>query len=143
MKTTFVPFKSEHLQELLKEDFVAALRPYFTEEVTKLMENAPNIFSLEMDGKVVCCGGAAMYWPGRAEIWMFYSSECKKNFLPVFRATKRWMESLPFQRLEAAIDVDNEFGRRQVELAGFQLEAPVLRKYQPDGKSVSLYARVK
>lgn len=138
-----VPFKAEHLKELLKEDAVAYLRPYFNEELMINMESNQYIHSIELGGKVVFCGGVSMYWPGRGEAWAFFDSTCRKNFVPVFRIVREWIHNCPVRRLEAAVDVGSVEAHRWVQLLGFVLEAPFLKSFRPDGGDVSLYARVK
>lgn len=138
-----IDFKSEHLQELLKEEAVAYLRPYFSEDVTKAMEDAFYINSIEMNGKIVFSGGVSIYWHGRGEAWAFFDSTCRKNFVPVFRTVRKWLDACPVARIEAAVDVDSEVAHRWVKLLGFKMEAPLLKSFRPDGGDCSLYARVK
>jgi hypothetical protein len=143
MTARYVEFKSEHLQKLLEEDAVSYLRPYFSENVTKTMEQAAHITSIEMNGKVVLCGGVSMYWPGRGEAWVFFDSSCKTNFVPVFRLVKKWLDEVPVRRIEAAVDVGSMFAHRHVQLLGFKMEAPFMKSFRPDGGDCSLYSKVK
>lgn len=138
-----VPFKSEHLQELLKEDAVAYLRPFFSEDTTKDMERSIHINSIEMNGKIVFSGGVSVYWEGRGEAWAFFDSTCRRNFVPVFRTVKAWIDSCPIKRIEAAVDVSDLTAHRWVQLLGFKMEAPFMKSFRPDGGDCSLYSKVK
>ena len=138
-----VAIKIEHMTELLKREAVAYVRPLFTPEVLKNIERNPHTAAILMDGKVVFAGGVSQYWPQRGEAWAFFDDSCRKNFIPIVRAARKWLDACPVSRIEAAVDIDATQAHRWVKLLGFELEAPRLRKYRPDGKDCALYARVK
>jgi hypothetical protein len=138
-----IPFKAEHMDELLKEEAVQYLIPYFDINIKKMMEKKEYINSIEMDGEVVFAGGVSMYWEGRGEAWAFFHSSCKKNFVPVFRTVRKWIDDCPVRRIEASVLVEDETAHRWIRLLGFQMEAPFMEAFRPDGRDCSLYSRVK
>lgn len=143
MTAKVIPFKAEHLIELLKEESAAHLREHLTERHCKALEGAPFTASMELGGEIVMCGGVAIYWHGRGEVWSFYSSACKRNYVPVFRAVKKWLDEVPVRRLELAAEIGNKFAQRQAMLLGFELEVPRLRAFQPNGADCAMYVRIK
>lgn len=106
--------------------------------------NSPRSYTVEReDGVVMLCGGLLEYWNGRAETWAsFNKREVRKDFLAVHHQVEKFLDESGFRRIEAAVVLGFENGHRWVKALGFRLEAPVVRKYLPNGKDCSLYARI-
>lgn len=139
----YVEFKIEDLRRLAKDEGIKEVREFFTEPVLEKISTLPFKFAIESEGEVVAMGGVAEIWPNRGEGWIFFDSKCKTNFLPVFRLVKSWVHALPFKRIEAAAKLGSSFAHRHLQLLGFELEAPVMKAFYPNGDNYSLYARVK
>lgn len=138
-----VRFKAEHLSQLMEQEATQYLRAYLTPAHIAALEQSPHSMTGLADGRVVICGGVVEYWPNRGEAWAIIDQNCKEHFTAIHNAVKRFFEVCPLRRIEAAVDIGFEAGHRWMRLLGFELEAPVLRAYRPEGGDCSLYARVK
>jgi hypothetical protein len=143
--TKIIPFKGEHLKKIvMQEESLAYMRHMLSDEMLLRLEHNPFAVSVETDGEVVMCGGLSIYWENRGEVWAVYDShKLKKNFVPVFRISKKWIDALSVRRIEASVDIGNKFAERQIQLLGFEKECSLMRKFRPDGRDCALYAKVK
>ena len=135
--------KVEHLKKLAEQNPQEGIAALLDPPRAQAIEDDANSYSILKNGKVLLCGGVTQYWPNRAEAWAIFDQDCKKDFLSIHRAAKRYLDQCQVKRIEAAVDVDFEAGHRWAELLGFQLEAAVLKAYLPNGRDCSLYARVR
>jgi len=136
-------FRAEHFEDMRNEKSVMCLLPHITPEHLKNLENAQYSYAGVRDGKTIFCAGVAEYWNGRAESWAILRSSAKYDLIPITKMVKRFLEVCPIRRIEASIEVDFEEGHRWAKLLGFELEAPRLKSYFPDGRDCALYARVR
>ena len=134
--------KKEDLRVLLLEKMNAG-EQWLTESVMENLEAEEFQFSIFYKNELMLCGGAIAYWQNRAQLWTIFSENSKKNFLPVFRAIKRVLDYLPFNRIDLCIDYGFRLGCRRAEMLGFQLECLCARKYLPDGRDATLYSLVR
>lgn len=140
-----VPFKKEHMHELLREPHNHFLKTLLTEaqlEATEHTGLAQTVLR-KSTGKVLCCGGVTEYWPGRGECWCTFTQDCRSEFVAITRTAIRLFESVPVKRIEAAVELHFNEGHRWIKALGFKLDAPLLQAYFPDGKDAVLYSRVK
>lgn len=142
-KIEIVPFRAEHLVDLSLADGHEFIGTMLTYEQAIALENAEHSYTGVIDGKPVFCAGVSEPWPKHFEAWAYMPRHTSKMMVQITRIVKRYFEFSDFVRVEAAIDCQFAAGRRWVELLGFELEAPVMRKYSPDGRDHSLYAKVK
>jgi hypothetical protein len=125
-----IPFKAEHALS------------YMTLEQAQPLEKFPAYTGM-VDDKVIACGGIVALWQNRAQAWMCMSPESGKYLLAIYRAVGRFFDTLPYNRIEAAVYADFLAGHRWARMLGFELECPRAEKYFPDGAAASLYAKVK
>lgn len=95
--------------------------------------------------EVICAGGVVEWWPDRGYAWSLMSPRLwddRRAWFAVHRAAVRMLSVVPYRRVEAAVAVNFTRARRWVERLGFELEAPCMRAYSPDGTDCALYARV-
>lgn len=137
-----VPFKAEHLMELLKEPTNDGIRADFTLEGAKTLENHET-FTGMLDGRPVICGGTVPFWKGRAYAWTVFSGSTKSNFLPVFRAIKQHLNSLPYTRIEMCVPFNFKEGHRRATALGFSVECSCAKKFLPSGEDATLYVMVR
>lgn len=140
-----VKFKGEHLLEILSEPDNISFAEFYTESLLRYLEAMDSVTYFK-DGKVQFCGGITPYWPGRGQIWIMFSEETRKNFVPTFRTMKKWVDEMlksKYHRIECSIDHGFEQGKRRVLMLGFKLECELLRKYLPNEGDVSLYSMVR
>jgi hypothetical protein len=123
--------RQKHLAEILDDRQV---------KVCAAAEYSYTVFS--EDGRVMMCGGLVPYWNGRAGAWATFNKDCRREFIGIHRVVERFFKIAPFRRIEAPVDVDFEPGHRWVKALGFTLEAPLMKKFLPNGVDCSLYARV-
>lgn len=138
-------FQPEHFMQMKEEPSVAPLVPHITAmHLDSLVGTAYSYAILNKgSGRVLACAGVAEYWAGRGEAWALLSAGMQSDFIVVTKMVKRFLAVCPLRRIEAAVVVDHAAGHRWTQLLGFQLEAPLLRGYTPQGEDVSLYARVR
>lgn len=140
-----VPFKKEHMLELLKEPHNQWLGTAISEaqmEATEKTGMAQTVLR-KSTGKVLCVGGVTEYWPGRGECWCTFTKDCKEEFVLIHRVALRLFESVPVRRIEASVAINFNEGHRWIKALGFTLDAPLLKAYLPGGGDVALYSKVK
>ncbi len=98
-----------------------------------------------MDGGVpLACAGALEYWPNRALVWSFISAQINaQRFWQLHAEARRFLDGLPFKRLEASVDVGFKAGHRWLLSLGFEVEAPLQRCFQPHGGDSVGYVRIR
>ena len=138
-----VSFKGEHVFKLDLQPAQEWFREFLTPENMKGLENEWAVTVME-DGNPLLCVGPMVYWQNRALIWTFVSRGLRgRKFLMIHLMARRYLDGLPFRRLEATVECDFTAGHRWVKALGFELEAPRMRAFQVDGQDSALYARVK
>lgn len=139
-----VNFKAEHWEQIVEQKNQLYIRKCFSKRQAELLEKSETAFTgVAASGKVVFCAGVNKYWEGRGEAWAILAQSCRKEFLAIHNAVKRYLDVCPLRRIEAAVDVNFKAGHRWVKALGFELEAPRLKAYQPDGVDCALYSRVR
>lgn len=142
MTIKLIPFKREHLESLI--DQTPYLKPMLTEVILSSLEKSSAAGSIvNSDDQVLVCGGVTEYWPNRGEAWAFVSPAAKKHFLSVHKIVKDFLKICPIRRIEASVEIGFKSGHKWVQALGFELDAPLLKAFLPDGKDVSLYSRVR
>lgn len=136
------PFRAADLQEIMEQKLMAYLSKYITDKQRQEMEG-PWSFTGRVNGRVVICGGVALYWEGRGEAWAIIDRNVKIEFLRIHRAVQRVLDLCPLRRIEATVDVGFKPGHRWMRMLGFKMEAAVLEAFRPDGRNASLYALVR
>lgn len=137
-----VPFKKEHLEPLAKQQINSYLPEWVRTGHAASMEKT-FAFTGFVSGEIMVCGGITHLWTGRGELWSIFSETCKTNFLPTFRGIQKFLDNVPYVRVETAIPCDFSVGHRRARLLGFELECPRARHYLPNGNDCSLYVRIK
>lgn len=139
-----VPYSVEHFEALKAAEGQHFAGAEFSWEQAKHIEHSQAFTALSLDGRVLGCGGVVEYWKGRGEAWAFFSRDCKKEFLAITLATRRFLKICPTRRIEAAAEVGFDAGKRWLETLGFTPASPwPMKAYKPDGADCFLYAMVK
>lgn len=96
-------------------------------------------------GRIVCCAGCNVLWPGVAEAWMITSVELPNISLTVTRAAIRYFDKFStkhkLKRLQITVDVENELAMRWAKVLKFQPEG-LLHKYGPGGFDYMMFSRI-
>lgn len=137
-----VKFKAEHLIGLDANGEAKRMAEFTSEMEARALEGAHSYSVLEGKRVMACCGVMPL-WKGRGYAWAMVSKSCGHAFIELHRAVLRFLDTCPFDRIEAAVDVDFKEGHRWMKLLGFKCEAERARKFSPDGRDASLYARVR
>jgi hypothetical protein len=140
---TVVKFKAKHLDLMHDQPGQAWIRPYLRPEALASLEVDRWAFTGLSRGRVVICGGVVEYWKDRGEAWAFIGRDCRDEFLSIHKTAVALLSDCPLRRIEAAVDRDFRAGHRWARALGFELEAPILKHYRPDGGHMSLYAKVR
>lgn len=101
--------------------------------------------TLLLDGEPVACSGVLPKWEGVGFLWCLLGKQLAgKNFLPFNRVASRFLEGLPFSRIETAVEPEFEAGKRWVLMHGFRDETQGIpaRKYML-GMDLLVYAKVR
>lgn len=138
---SLVKFKAEHLAAIQVQDAQSYASPYMTPEHGRALETTL-AFSYIANGVVLAVGGLCEMWPGRATMWSYIDRRAAHHFVGIHRAALWMLDNCPFRRVEADVTVDFAPGHRWLKMLGFELEAPCLRAYLPDGEDCALYARI-
>jgi hypothetical protein len=139
-----IPFRQEHAVTLITTvKDLEYLKPYMDSKHLNALvgDKAFTAVSIK-DGSVLACAGIVQYWDSRGEAWAMFDPNFKECFLAVHNAVKRFLNVCPMKRIEAVVDLGYERGHRWIKLLGFDLEAPLLKAYRPDGRDCALYAKV-
>ena len=137
-----VPYEAGHLLQLQLQRGQAQYAPHVTPEYARMLESAHAFTGLVNDEPIVV-GGVAELWENRALLWSFIDRRAGPHFIAVHRATMRFLELLPYRRIEAECDCEFAAGHRWLKKLGFEMEAPRMRAFRVDGGDAALYARVK
>lgn len=137
-----VDFKAEHLEQIALQEAQQYLLSHVEPDMGAHLEGHQSFTGIA-DGKVVACAGVLPYWEDRGLAWAYLSEDAGAHFVAIHKAVKRYLDVAPFKRIEAAVDVNFEAGHRWIKQLGFELEAPVMKAFRPDGGDASLYARVR
>lgn len=120
------------------------VQPAQAEDVTGL-EVTPPAWTFLADDEIVGICGAAPMAGNRAHLWSRMSADAGKHMVAAHRMGLQICERLEatgVERIEAFTLKGFEQGERWLKMLGFEMEAPVMRKFYR-GKDYSLWARVR
>ena len=138
-----VPFEARHFAQMQVQDEQAGLLRAALVADLKALEG-PYASTLMQDGLPLACAGAVPYWKGRAYVWSFLSVAVDWRTFPlVHTAAKDFLAGLPFRRLEASVVIGFENGHRWLKALGFEVEAPLQRKFLEDGQDTVGYVLIR
>lgn len=100
-------------------------------------------YSVYAGDQILLCAGVHEYWKDRGELWAMFDANCKRHFVGLVGAIRRFMDVCPLRRLEAVVDHGFEPGHRLVRALGMKLECETMEAYRHNGINSSLYARVR
>lgn len=137
-----IEFESWHLEHLRLQDAQSYMLSYITPEYGQLLEEAGPSFTALHHGVPKAAAGIVMCHPQRALSWALLSAMGPQQFLPVHRGVKAFLDRQTIRRIEANVDVSFPQGHRWIRALGFELEAPRMRAYSPEGRDYALYSRI-
>ncbi len=137
------PYKKYDMVPLMDEPHNRALSKFTDEQYAHIESTGLNKSFFTEEGKLLMCGGVSLYWAQRGEAWAVFTGDCRKEFMELHSAAKKYLYSLKIKRIEAAIYNDFIPGCRWIKALGFKMDAPLLKNYYPDGRDTSLYSLVR
>jgi hypothetical protein len=139
------PFRPFHIQ-LLKAQGVQAAQIQQVSHVPATyasVERPPGVAMTVWNGEqIVLCGGVIPTGPKKGLLWAVLSANAGNHMLWLHRATLRFLDVEPWQRVEASVQHGFPAGRRWLKLLGFEFEGR-MRKYDLDGNTHLRYARIR
>lgn len=139
-------FKADHYQYVQNsEPSDILMAGFISYPMLKVMESYPHSYTL-IDGKhkIVGCAGVYERWPGNAMAWAtLETSTAKRCMLGIHRKVQEFFDATHIKRIETIVEYDFEPGHRWAKMLGFTEDAHEMKHYYPNGKSVTLYARIK
>jgi hypothetical protein len=143
MKLEIKKTTCDELLDLEKRNSKTPDHVRFTPDQAAWIEKTQYVRSIFIDGKLMACGGVNKYWENRGEAWAIFDPNCRMYFLALHKAFLKLIDGCPFIRVEASVDCDFRAGHRWMKALGFQMEAPRLRHFLPNGHDAALYSKVK
>lgn len=107
-----------------------------------LLAHGPAWAALDRD-QVLGIGGAFDKGGGRAECWTWLCAGVGRRMLGIHRTAARFLDAVPFRRLEAYVHEKNWQAIRWACALHFHLECQRLASWFPDGSAAMLFARVR
>lgn len=139
-KYVLLPFRRWHLDVLgISAEGGEAFD--HTSEDAHLMEKSGLCWTLVYGADPVACGGFFNVWKGRYIAWMLLNEKSGRHMVAVTRHAVERMARLK-GRIELTVRADFAKGHRWAKLLGFEVEAPVLRRFGHDGADHVGYAKV-
>jgi hypothetical protein len=137
-----LPFRADHLRALTLQPAQAAWRGRIDGETGDALEQGGLAWTLMRAGRVIGCGGVIDRGSGRGEAWALIAQDAGPAMLAATRAVRRYFQTAPFRRIEAATACRFAPGRRWAEMLGFQPEG-VMRAFCEDGDDAMRWAIIR
>ena len=137
----FVTLKPEHVMAL--KDFIDVHAGYevdqeMADEISKI-----GGYAAIADGEVIAVGGVMPQLWGGGLAWAWMSRRWRKYARATTEGVNKILDESKYERIEAGILADFKAGHSWAKRLGFYMETPLARKWGPDMKDYSIYARVK
>jgi hypothetical protein len=93
------------------------------------------------DGRVMAIAGISEQWEGRGIAWSLLSPNIGHHFIEIHRAVVRALAQTHMRRIEAHVDPTFNSAVRWIQMLGFTYEG-TMKRFDPDGRDMDLYARI-
>lgn len=112
-----------------------------------LQAQAGPSFTAEIDGRILCCGGLVMPWPGLGQVWMLIGDDLGPYGFWVSKTVRRLLDELvalhQIHRLEAVALEESPRNQQWLEWLGFTSEQHGrARAYLTDQRAIIRYERI-
>lgn len=140
---TVSPFQPEDWGKAVAMEGLTMFEPP-AEALRHLAVNGLGFTLKDEAGRVVACMGGRWLGQKRVEVWIILDYRCtSRERVTIAAAARAQLDACAADRAEAFVECDFTEGHTWLKHLGFQLEAPRMRRYLPDGKDCALYARVR
>jgi RimJ/RimL family protein N-acetyltransferase len=99
-------------------------------------------WTAEHENQILAIAGVEPQWENRAIAFALIAEAAGAHFKAIHSAVADFLNTAPFRRIEATVDVGFEQGHRWIKMLGFEIEG-YMRAYRPDGADMLLYARIR
>ena len=140
-----VGFGLEDIKPLLNEPMNHGLRHWAKEDyayVKHLERNSLALTGLVDDVPVICVFVVEL-WNNRGYVVALLSEKIREHSVSVYRGIKKFLSSIPYDRLEFDSPCGFTLGDRRAEFLGFDVMVKRARKYLPNGGDATLYEWVR
>lgn len=140
----FEKFYAEHLDAVRLQDTQREDRGVLISREVGEAAAQHLAFSAWVHERCLGCAGVIPVWQGRAQAWAFLSGDIGLHMTACTRFVRHMLDMHPADRIEATVLDGFSAGHRWMGLLGFECETPKgMRKYDPAGRRMMLYARVR
>jgi len=137
-----IPFLEQHFYGMEIQPAQEYARQFADSVAIKGLEGKDS-YSIEHEGKVICCFGWVNVYEHRAMIWGLFAKDSGPHFTAFTKIAKRLFDGLPHKRLELEVDYEFDQGHRWARMLGFEMETGRLRGFRIDGGDSALYSRIR
>lgn len=143
---TVEPFQPFHVDLLIAQGVQphqqaeASLVPGSYASLPRVAGQALTVF--RDDGRVMLCGGVIPQAPGIGTLWALLSKDAGKHMLFLTRATRRFIGTQNYRRIEVTAESQWQTGCRWLQLLGFGYEGPCYG-YGPNGEDHGRWSLVR
>lgn len=113
-------------------------------DVLKAYQASGNACTAMVNGKIACCFGYQVFWPGSAEAWMLTSDHINTKPVSLTRSAGRYFDHIAtkegLKRLQITVNARHRLAVRWADALQFTREG-VLRHYGADGSDHIMFAR--
>lgn len=137
----FNPFRgSDFLEVVQQPPLEAGMSIPFNLNLDVCRALEGNAWSGWVGASVVACGGTVPVWQGRNLAWCYLTRPAKRYLLKITNLAAEVIAHAP-GRVEATVRADYPGGHRWMERLGFEVEAPLMRRFGPYGEDHVGYVR--
>lgn len=140
MDRRVVPFKRWHYEWLAAVPSAEHGSFLPSAEVLSQLEKQ-NSWTGVVDGDPIVCAGTLQHWPGRHLAWAYIRSGLLKHMPWITDEVLKNLATVK-GRVELPVRADFPAGQRWARRLGFEVEAPLMRAYGPDGADYIGYVRM-
>lgn len=137
-----VKFEPWHIEKVEPQPDQSTEKPMLDSKIAEALAAHPS-YSLVDGDKVYGCGGIIEIWDGRASLWALFSRDIGKWLGIARKAALRLVKQSNCRRFEFDVAEGFTAGHRWARTLGFEVEAPLMKAFYPDGRNATLYALVK
>jgi hypothetical protein len=134
-----LPFRAAHLHTLVLQPSQAAWRGRIGAEALAALEQGASAWTVLRGGRVVGCGGVIDRGSGRGEAWALIAQDAGPAMLAATRIVRRYVQTAPFRRIEAATASSFAPAGRWAAMLGFTPEG-LMRAFCEDGDDAMRWA---
>lgn len=138
-----VPFQKYHIDQIVVQEKQQDKFPHMTEEMKESLTREASFTGIDEDGTILAIAGIMPLSDCRCFAWSYLSGNLKHKLVPLTKVVKRYLDTVPYHRIEMHVECDFAQGHRWAKMLGFEMECERMRHVTPDRRDMALYALVK